>query len=146
MSVVVALSGANRLLVASDAGVRILMRTYLAEDAQIADCEFHGGGGRIDVAEESGEELGELALGTEGDLVAIAIDIGKGDGIGGDIEEGVDTGSEVVPSRDRLKDDHASAAVGLRELDVKLGSRHCAVLQESEERLAEISRLYIVRV
>lgn len=144
LSVVVAPSGAHRLLVATIGIVCVLRRTYLAEDAKIADGELHSDGiGRVDVAKEGGEELGELALGAEGDLVAVAVDIGQGDGISGDVEEILDAGSEVIPSWGRLEDDHAGAAVELRELDVKLGGRHCAVLQESEGRLAENGGAYI---
>ena len=144
LSVVVAPSGAHRLLVATTGVVCVLRRTYLAEDAKIADGELHsGGGGRVDVAEEGGEELAELVLGAEGDLVAVAVDIGQSDGVGGDVEEALDAGSEVIPSWGRLEDDHAGAAVELRELDVKLGGRHCAVLQESEGRLAENGGAYI---
>ena len=72
----VAVGDTSRELLAFIGVVIVVGRTYLAEDAQIADAELHVDGGSVGIGEEGREEFAELALGAESDLITIAVDIG----------------------------------------------------------------------
>lgn len=94
LSAMGSVSDGSRLLVAI---VCVLRFTYLAEGAQIADGELQACSCRVDVVEERGEKLGELALRAESDLIAVAVDVCQGNGVRGNVEEGLDAGGEVIP-------------------------------------------------
>ena len=99
--------------------VRSLRGTQLTE---VAHREEQGG--IVGASGESGEELTELGLGAQGDLIAVGVDVRQRRGGLRNVEENLDTSSEIGPRREGVEDGNLGGAVEVRKLDVELGDRH----------------------
>lgn len=99
--------------------VRILRGTQLTKVAHREEQD-----GSVGVSGKRGEELTELGLRAQGDLIAIGVDVRQRRGGLRNVEENLDTSSEVGPCREGVEDSNLSGAVEVRKLDVELGDRH----------------------